>query len=56
MPEWSNGMRSRRIGLVPSKVRILFPALKMDKARILSKADEKDFIWYELKPSNKEIA
>ena len=26
MPERSNGMSSRRIGLVPSEVRILFPA------------------------------
>ena len=26
MPEWSNGTRSRRVGLVPAEVRTLSPA------------------------------
>ena len=29
MPEWPNGVASRATGLVPTQVRILFPAIKM---------------------------
>ena len=41
MPEWSNGLRSRRSGLVPTQVRVLFPAYKSLEMKTKTKIEKR---------------